>query len=154
MMADPANPAPGTGATSTDGAAPGAAGGADTRRTFMPGFDGPMATFQEMDAQSRRTLEAMVASVTAATQGAQELAAHAADYARQMMEHQARAAQALAAARSPQEVMEAQSAYGKATMEAYVNELRRASQAMGDIVNASLRPLRAAVDRTDSKNPG
>lgn len=150
-MADPANPAPEAGASSPQG--PGAAG-ASEQRSFMPGFDAPMATFQELDAQSRRTLEAMVASVTAAAQGAQELAAHAADYARQMMEHQARAAQALAAARSPQEVMEAQSAYGKAAMEAYMNELRRASQAMGDIVNASLRPLSNATSRTDGKEQG
>ncbi|MFC3078366.1 phasin family protein [Phenylobacterium terrae] len=152
-MADPANPTPGPGATSADGAGASAAGGGAERRSFMPGFDGPMATFQEMDAQGRRTLEAMVASVTAAAQGAQELAAHAADYARQMMEHQARAAQALAAARSPQEVIEAQSAYNKAAMEAYVNELRRASQAMGDIVNASLKPLSAAADRTGQEPP-
>jgi phasin family protein len=154
-MADPSNPIPGPGATLGEGAGTGAAaGGATERRSFMPGFDGPMATFQELDAQSRRTLEAMVASVTAAAQGAQELAAHAADYARQMMEHQAKAAQAVAAARSPQEVMEAQTAYGKAAMEAYMNELRRASQAMGDIVNASLRPLSAAASRTDPKDQG
>lgn len=152
-MADPANPTPQAGATPAGGAAAGP-DGAGERRSFMPGFDGPMATFQELDAQSRRTLEAMVASVTAAAQGAQELAAHAADYARQMMEHQARAAQALAAARSPQEVMEAQSAYGKAALEAYMNELRRASQAMGDIVNASLRPLSSAASRDEPKNPG
>lgn len=153
-MADPANPMPGSGAGSAPGAAPEGTGGAGERRSFMPGFDGSMATFQEMDAQGRRTLEAMVASVTAAAQGAQELAAHAADYARQMMEHQARAAQALAAARSPQEVMEAQSTYSKAAIEAYVNELRRASEAMGEIVNASLRPLTGGADRKGPGAPG
>ncbi|HEY9216976.1 MAG TPA: hypothetical protein VIO94_02930, partial [Phenylobacterium sp.] len=78
--------------TAPAGETGGPAPGASERRSFMPGmpgFDGPMATFQELDAQSRRTLEAMVASVTAAAQGAQELAAHAADYARQVMENQA-----------------------------------------------------------------
>lgn len=157
-MADPSTRAPEPGAPPAEepGGAKtaGGAGEPEERRTFLPGFDGPFATFQELDAQSRRTLEAMVASVTAAAQGAQDLAAHAADYARQVMENQARAAQALAAARSPQEVMEAQSAYGKAALEAYMTELKRASAAMGEIVNASLRPLSGAAETSSRKRDG
>ena len=150
-MPDPSPSGPEASPPTGETAAPNP-GGAGSR-SFLPGFDAPMATFQELDAQSRRTLEAMVASVTAAAQGAQELAAHAAEYTRQMMEHQARAAQALAAARSPQEVMEAQSAYGKAALEAYMTELKRASNAMGEIINASLRPLSGVV-RPQNKEPG
>lgn len=151
-MPDPTTGPAGSGAAPAgETGAPGS-GGAE-RRSFLPGFDPPLATFQALDAQSRRTLEAMVASVTAAAQGAQELAAHAAEYTRQMMEHQAKAAQALAAARSPQEVMEAQSAYGKAALEAYMTELKRASNAMGEIINASLRPLSEAA-RPPKKEPG
>jgi phasin family protein len=148
-MPDPRAPDP-TASSETGGPAQ----GAGERRSFLPGFDAPMATFQELDAHSRRTLEAMVASVTAAAQGAQELAAHAAEYTRQMMEHQAKAAQALAAARSPQEVMEAQSAYGKAALEAYMTELKRASNAMGEIINASLRPLSGGPAGPQNKEPG
>jgi hypothetical protein len=70
------------------------------------------------------------------------------------MENQARAAQALAAARSPQEVMEVQSAYGKAALEAYMTELKRASAVMGEIVNASLRPLSGAAASALRKDDG
>lgn len=106
----------------------------------------PRAAFDQLDAESRRNLEAVTASVTAAAEGAQSMALQAADFAQQTLQRYMEAARAIGGARNPQEAIEAQLSHRAAAIQAYVAELNRAATALTDVVNASLKPLNERAD--------
>jgi phasin family protein len=86
-----------------------------------------------------------VASVTAATKGAESLGAHAVAFSKKAVEDQVAAAKTLAGAKSVQEVIELQTGFAKSAFETYVAEMNK----MAEIVTASMKesssPLNARV---------
>jgi phasin family protein len=90
-------------------------------------------------------LEAVVASVTAATKGAETLGAHALAYSKKSLEDQVSAAKSLSGARSVQEVVELQTAWAKSTMEAYMAQMNKASEIVAASVKETMTPLNARV---------
>lgn len=110
-------------------------------QAFKDGVDKSLTALNDMNAQSKRNLEALVASVTAATRGAEALGAQAVSYAKKSLEGQVEQARALSSARSMQEILELQTAYAKSAMEGYMAELNRASETLSATVKDSFRPL-------------
>jgi phasin family protein len=110
-------------------------------QAFKDGVEKSLASLNEANAQSKRNLEAVVASATAAAKGAEALGAQAIAYSKKAFEDQVSQAKALTAARSLQEVVELQTGFAKSALEAYISELNRASETVSSAVKDSLRPL-------------
>lgn len=108
---------------------------------FKDSMEKSMQALNDINAQSKRNLEAMVASVTAATKGAEALGAQVMAYTKKAMEGQAEAAKTLSGARSVQEVIELQTGYAKTAMDGYIAEMNRASETVANAVKESMRPL-------------
>lgn len=110
-------------------------------QAFREGMDKSLNSLNELNAQSKRNLEAVVASVTAATKGVEQVSAQAMAYTKKAVEGQVEQARALSGARSVQEVVELQSTYAKSALEAYVAEMNRFSETLSAAVKESFRPL-------------
>jgi phasin family protein len=108
---------------------------------FKDAADRSLSALNELNAQGKRNLEAMIASVTAATRGAEALGAHAMSYAKSSVETQVDAARQMSGARSMQEVVELQTAYARKAMEGYLAEMNRASEIVSAAVKDAMKPL-------------
>ena len=110
-------------------------------QAFKDGMEKSLSALNELNAQSKRNLEAVVESVTAATKGAETLSNQAMAYTKKAVEGQVEQAKALSGARSVQEVVELQTRYAKSAMEAYISEMNKAAEIMSNVVKESFRPL-------------
>lgn len=110
-------------------------------QAFKDNIEKSLAGLNELNAHSKKNLEAMVASATAATKGAEALGAQVMTFSKTAMERQVEAAKALTGARSVQEAVELQTAFAKSAMETYMAELNRAAETVSATVKDSLRPL-------------
>lgn len=123
-------------------------------QAFRDGVEKSLAGLNEVNAANKRNLEVVVESVTAATRGAETLGAQALEYGKKTWEEQVNAAQALASARSVQEVVELQTSFAKTAIEGYLNELTRWTDTVSASVKDSLKPLNeratATVERFQS----
>ncbi|MBR7619678.1 TIGR01841 family phasin [Phenylobacterium glaciei] len=102
---------------------------------FKDAIEKSLAGLADANAHSKKNLEAVIASVTAATKGAEALGAQATAYSKKAVEANVAAAKSLSGAKSIQEVVELQTSFAKSSMEAYMAELSK----MGEIVSASLK---------------
>ena len=112
-----------------------------TDQAFKDGVEKSMTALNELNAQSKRNLEAVVESVTAATKGAETLSNHAMAYTKKAVESQVEQAKALSGARSVQEIVELQTTYAKTAMETYIAEMNKAAEVLSSVVKESFRPL-------------
>lgn len=110
-----------------------------------------LSALGEANGYSKKNLEAVVASVTAATKGAESLGAQAMAYSKSSLESQVAAAKSLAGAKSIQEVVELQTAFAKSALETYMAEMGKMSETVAASLKDSLKPLNervtAAVER-------
>ena len=114
-------------------------------QAFKDTVEKSLAGLNELNALSKRNLEAMVASMTAATKGAESVGSQAMNYSKRSMEDGVAAAKALASAKSIQEVVELQTAYAKTALETYLAEMNRMSETVAASVKDSLAPLNERV---------
>ena len=112
---------------------------------FKNGVEKTLSALNEANGVSKQNLEAVVASVTAATKGAEALGAQAMAYSKASFESQVAAAQALAGAKSVQEVVELQTAFAKTALEGYMAEMGRMSETVSASVKDSMKPLNERV---------
>jgi phasin family protein len=117
-------------------------------QVFKESVEKSMASFADLNSQSKRNLEAVVASVTAATKGAESLGAQAMAFSKKSFEDQAAAAKSLTSAKSLQEAVELQTTYAKSALEAYMAEMTRWSDTVASSVRESLRPINERVSAT------
>ena len=110
-------------------------------QAFKDTVERSLSTLGQLNDVSKRNLEAMVQSVTAATRGAEQLGSQAMNYGRSSMEQSTEAARALTAAKSVQEAVELQTNYARTALEGYLNELNRMSETVANSVKESLAPL-------------
>ena len=108
---------------------------------FKGGVEKSLAGINEMNAQSKRNLEAVVASATAAAKGAEILGTQTMAYSKSAVEKHVEATKALTSVRSFQEAVELQSAYAKSAMETYLAEMTRATETLSATMKDTLRPL-------------
>ncbi|MCR5875433.1 TIGR01841 family phasin [Phenylobacterium sp. J426] len=112
---------------------------------FKDGVEKTLAALNEMNTHSKKNLEAVVASVTAATKGAEALGAQAMAFSKNAFETQVNAARSLAGAKSVQEVMELQTAFAKSALETYMAEVGKMSETVSASVKDSVKPLNERV---------
>ena len=134
-----------------------AANGAETLKTtveqfatagnqaFKDSIEKSLSALGEVNANQKKNLEAVVASVTAATKGAEALGAQAMAYSKKALEDQVAAAKSLTSAKSVQEVVELQTAYAKSAFEAYIAEMTKASETVSASVKQSFQPINERV---------
>jgi phasin family protein len=127
--------------------------GADTVRTtvdqfatagnqaFKDGVEKSLTAINEANAQGKRNMEALSASVTAAAKGAESLGAQTIAYSKKAFEDQVAQAKALSTCKSVQEVVELQTTFAKTAMEAYIGQLNKASEIVSSTLKDALRPL-------------
>ena len=118
---------------------------------FKDGVEKSLAALSEANAHSKKNLEAVVASVSAAAKGAEALGAQAVAYSKSAFETQVNAAKALTTAKTPQELFELQTAFAKGAFETYVSELGKMTETFQASFKASVQPLNERVSDTVSK---
>ena len=120
-------------------------------QAFKDNVEKSLATLNEMNAYSKKNLEAVVASVTAATKGAEALGAQVMAFSKKSVEDQVAAAKALAGAKSVQEAVELQTAWVKSAMEGYLAEASKMGETVAASVKDSVKPLNERVTATVEK---
>jgi phasin family protein len=120
-------------------------------QAFKDGVEKSLATLNEMNAYSKQNLEALVASVTAATKGAEGVGAQAMAYSKKAVEDQVAHAKSLSTAKSIQEVVELQTAFAKSALEAYMTGLNSLSATMTASVKDSMKPINERITATVEK---
>jgi phasin family protein len=120
-------------------------------QAFKDAVEKSLAGLNEANAYSKKNLEAVIASVTAAAKGAEALGAETLAYSKSAMETQVAAAKSLSGAKSVQEVVELQTTFAKSALEAYIAQMTKASEIVSASMKDSLKPLNervtAAVER-------
>jgi phasin family protein len=114
-------------------------------QAFKESVEKSLAAFADINSHSKRNMEAMVASVTAATKGAETLGAHAMAFSKKTVEDQVAAAKSLASAKSVQEAVELQTAWAKSAFEGYVAEMNKMSEIVAASVKDSMSPINERV---------
>lgn len=114
---------------------------AKANETLKTSIEKSMAAAAEINDHSKKNLEAVVASVTVATKGAEALGARALVYSKKSMEDQVAAAKSLAGAKSVQEAIELQTAFAKTAFEAFVAEVTKMTETASASVKDSMAPL-------------
>lgn len=112
---------------------------------FKEGIEKSIAAMYEMNAHSKKNLEAVLASMTAATKGAETVGARAIAFSKKSVEDQIAASKALAGAKSVQEVVELQTAFAKTAFEAMVAEVNEIAGAMSGSVKEAMTPINERV---------
>jgi phasin family protein len=112
---------------------------------FKDAVEKSLAALTDVNGYGKKNLEAVIASVTAATKGAETLGAQAMAYSKSSFEGQVAAAKSLAGAKSIQEVVELQTAYAKSALETYMAEVGKMSETVAASVKDSLKPLNERV---------
>jgi phasin family protein len=114
-------------------------------QAFKDSIEKSLSALGEVNAHSKKNLEAVVASATAATKGAEALGAQAMAYSKKVLEDQAAAAKSLTSAKSVQEVVELQTAFAKSALECYVAEMNKASETVAASVKECFQPINERV---------
>lgn len=114
-------------------------------QAFKDAVEKSLTALNEANAQSKQNLEAVVASVTAATKGAESLGAQVTAYSKKAAEDHMAATKTLTSAKSLQEAVEFQTAYAKSFLDSYLAEMNRWSDTVSGSVKESLRPINERV---------
>lgn len=114
-------------------------------QAFKDSIEKSLSALSEVNTHSKKNLEAVVASVTAATKGAEALGAQAMAYSKKAIEDQVAAAKSLSGAKSVQEVVELQTAFAKSALEAYVTEMNKASETVAASMKECFQPINERV---------
>jgi phasin family protein len=120
-------------------------------KAFTETVQKSMSAMNDVSAHSKDNLEAVTASVAAATKGAETLGAQAMAYSKKTMEDNIAAAKALSGAKSLQEAMELQTSFAKSSMESFVAEMTKMSETAAASFKATFSPLNARVSATVEK---
>jgi phasin family protein len=114
-------------------------------QAFKDNVEKSLTALNELNAQSKKNLEAVVASVTAATKGAETVGAQTLAFSKQALEEQVAAAKSLAGAKSVQEAVELQTAWAKSALESYIAQFGKVSEVFAASVKESMKPLNERV---------
>jgi phasin family protein len=114
-------------------------------KAFKDAVEKSMTAMNDLNAHSKSNLEAVVASVAAASKGAEALGSQAMTYSKKSLDDHMAAARSLSSAKSIQEVVELQTAWAKSTLEGYLAEVNKASETVAASLKETLTPLNARV---------
>jgi phasin family protein len=112
---------------------------------FKANIEKSIAAMAELNAHSRKNLEAIISSVTAAAKGAETVGARALAFSKKSVEDQVAAAKALSGAKSIQEAVELQTGFAKTAFENMIAEVNELSETVSTSVKDSLSPINERV---------
>ncbi len=112
---------------------------------FKENIEKSIAAMAELNTHSRKNLEAIIASVTAAAKGAETVGARALAFSKKSVEGQVAAAKALAGAKSIQEAVELQTGFAKTAFETMIAEVNEISGTVSASVKESMSPINERV---------
>jgi len=112
---------------------------------FKDGVEKTLAAINEANVSSKKNLEAVVASVTAAAKGAESLGAQAMALSKKTFDDQVTVARSLAGAKSVQEVVELQTTFARSFLENYTTEMGKLTETVSASVKESLKPINERV---------
>jgi len=112
---------------------------------FKEGVEKTLAAMNEASAYSKKNLEALVASATAAAKGAETVGAQTMAFSKKAFDDQVAAARSLVGAKSVQEVVELQTTYARSFLETYMAEMGKLTETVSSSVKESLKPLNERV---------
>jgi phasin family protein len=115
------------------------------------GVEKSLAAMNDMNAHSKKNLEAIVASATASAKGAEAMGAQAMAFSKTMFDAQVSAAKSLSTAKSLQEVVELQNAFAKSALETYMSEFGKMSETFSASMKESMKPIHERVTATVEK---
>jgi phasin family protein len=118
---------------------------AATNVAFKDGVEKSLAALNELNAHSRKNLEAVIASATASAKGAEALSAQAMAFSKALFDTQVNAAKSLAGAKSVQEIVELQTSFAKTALETYMAEVGKMSETVSASVKESIKPINERV---------
>ncbi len=117
-------------------------------QAFKDAVEKSLGALNDANAHSKKNLEAVIASVTAAAKGVEALGAETMAYSKAAMEQQAAAVKSLTTVKSVQEVVELQTTFAKSAMEAYIAQMNKASEIFSAAMKDSVKPLNERVAAT------
>ena len=118
---------------------------AASNTAFKDGVEKTLAAINEANSHSKKNLEAVVASVTAAAKGAETVGAQAMAFSKKAFDEQVAAARTLASAKSVQEVVELQTTLARTFLESYMAEVGKLTETVSSSVKDSMKPLNERV---------
>ena len=120
-------------------------------QAFKDGIEKSLSALNEVNAASKSNVEAVVESLTAATKGAETVGAQAMAFSKKSWDDAVSAGKTLSGAKSVQEVIELQSKYAKASMEAYVAEMNLLTETLSASFKDTFKPINARMTATVEK---
>ncbi len=128
---------------------------AASNEAIKDGFEKSMNAMNDLSAFQKDTVDAVIASSTTAAKSLEGLNAATLAFARKSMEDGVAVAKSMAAAKSVQELIEIQSSYTKASLDALLAEVNKNSDLMSVMLKDSVKPLNerfsAAVELMQSQ---
>jgi phasin family protein len=104
-----------------------------------------MTGLHDLTAHSRKNMEAVIASVTAAAKGAEALGSETVAFSKAAVERQTAAVQSLTGVRSVQDLIEVQTDLAKTHMEAYVAQMGKTTELMTALFRDAYQPFSARM---------
>jgi hypothetical protein len=99
---------------------------------------GPM--FENDQQMSKKNIEAMTKSFDVVSKSAQAIATEMADYSKKSFEHGQKAFNELTTIKSPDKVLEVQTAYSKAVCESLTAHVTKLAELHADLAKVALKP--------------
>jgi phasin family protein len=118
---------------------------AASNTAFKDGVEKTLSAINEANSVSKKNLEAVVASVTAAAKGAETIGAQAMALSKKTFDDQVAAARSLAGAKSVQDVVELQSTLARTFLESYMAEMGKLTETVQASLKDSMKPLNERV---------
>ena len=118
---------------------------AASNTAFKEGVEKALSAINEANTYSKKNLEAVVASVTAAAKGAETVGAQTIAFSKKAFDDQVAAARSMAGAKSVQEVVELQTSFARNFLESYMAEMGKLTETVSTSVKESLKPLNERV---------
>jgi phasin family protein len=118
---------------------------AASNTAFKDGVEKTLSAINEANSVSKKNLEAVVASVTAAAKGAETIGAQAMALSKKTFDDQVAAARSLAGAKSVQDVVELQSTLARSFLESYMAEMGKLTETVQASLKDSMKPLNERV---------
>jgi len=116
-----------------------------SNKAFKDSFEKSLTAFSDLNAHSKKNFEAMVASATAATKGAETVGAAAVAFSKKAAEDHVAAIKTIAGAKSVQEVIELQTGFAKTAFETYISEVSKIAETVAASVKESAAPINERV---------
>jgi len=107
-----------------------------------------LKSYDELTVLAKQNVDAFVKSGTVVAKGAEEAGKQVAAFTQSSLEKSVSNAKAVLAVKTIQELVELQSAYTKASLDAFVSESTKLQELTVKVANEALAPLNARVNAT------